>query len=766
LKNINYDIQASARIISILTQSKLEIENILNDLDNIFIIINDKYEVLKCNSSYSKNLDPDSNTLRANFIESLQNEYQQTMKGIIYQMAEDKIQKDIEFKLKDNRLFYVKISVFEPIRKEEGKLFKITGTDVTSLRESEAQMMDIMGVINLGIVFIDKYNNILPGHSEYSKAILEDHELIGKDINSIFFEKTISKLSTSESQAINNLPILFGSSEIEFKTNAFMFPEYIEIDSKITDNAKKLIHFTIEPILLESKVDRYMMILQDVTASKGGDEKSFAEDISHLLVKIDKDKDNTITTIYEINNLFTKLTNTFKNNPNQCLKGPLHSLKGILRVLGLNFLAQLVHDSEDLYSGDIYLTSDFKILLDEIIICWDKLFKIFGYLTLATEDRTSLSFVSKVEKLGRHMLRANLKEKVLSRKSCSMHKLEKLTEIIEEVVVTNVTDLDYQVDFETDFCLGFVHSEVYQALKYSLIHMINNSFAHGFDKNGTFLISVQSKTTSTGDIELIYKDDGSGINIKKLKEVIIKKEGRNSISDLSDMKIAEYIFKEDLSTKDEVTEISGRGVGLAAAYYDVTKLGGEFKLTELHKGCSFQINVPVWPSEEIPPSVISNYQLTNLFELLTVKNIDLPIGFYSFTDLFRFCTVLDFLRSEFSVENLKYVDNSIDHQFIEIETHISSLLGEDNCKIYIADNNQLTSLAFSKLKLNEFSFPEISISKNVAEVKDYSSFFSDFFGKNQSVVKINATNKSNSNVDMKTITLNFFEEFLELQLLK
>ena len=47
MKNLNQDIQASEKILSILKTSKQQSDNILNDLDNIFLVINQKNEILK-----------------------------------------------------------------------------------------------------------------------------------------------------------------------------------------------------------------------------------------------------------------------------------------------------------------------------------------------------------------------------------------------------------------------------------------------------------------------------------------------------------------------------------------------------------------------------------------------------------------------------------------------------------------------------------------------------------------------------------------------
>ena len=77
-------------------------------------------------------------------------------------------------------------------------------------------------------------------------------------------------------------------------------------------------------------------------------------------------------------------------------------------------------------------------------------------------------------------------------------------------------------------------------------------------------------------IQIAIKDDGRGITPKKIKEIVISKDilSAKEVNNLPDSKILQLIFHEEFSSKDEVTEFSGRGVGLSAVMVEVKKLNG------------------------------------------------------------------------------------------------------------------------------------------------------------------------------------------------
>ncbi len=137
-----------------------------------------------------------------------------------------------------------------------------------------------------------------------------------------------------------------------------------------------------------------------------------------------------------------------------------------------------------------------------------------------------------------------------------------------------------------------------------LVHILRNSVDHGIEKpdarlnlgkpeEGTIRISAR-RERSVAIIEV--EDDGAGIDIDVVKDVAIKKgviqeQDRNTISD-DDARM--LIFNAGMSTSKEVTEISGRGVGMSIVKTKIASLGGSLRLSsEKGKGTKIIMSLPL-----------------------------------------------------------------------------------------------------------------------------------------------------------------------------
>lgn len=120
----------------------------------------------------------------------------------------------------------------------------------------------------------------------------------------------------------------------------------------------------------------------------------------------------------------------------------------------------------------------------------------------------------------------------------------------------------------------------------SLIHVIRNSVDHGIetpeervehgkDEYGKILLSIADAGDS---IVIEVSDDGRGIDREKLKQKAIE-DGFKTASELeSDEAVMELLFEDYFSTKEEVSDISGRGIGLAAVRAEIQKIGGSYRV--------------------------------------------------------------------------------------------------------------------------------------------------------------------------------------------
>lgn len=146
--------------------------------------------------------------------------------------------------------------------------------------------------------------------------------------------------------------------------------------------------------------------------------------------------------------------------------------------------------------------------------------------------------------------------------------------------------------------------KIIEEIKNPLIHILRNSIDHGIEtperrrelgKSPTGHIQISAKHLDNKIlIEVI--DDGQGFNIEKIKEKALNKGflTKEEISDMSDEEIMNIVFYPGFTTGDEVTSISGRGIGMDVVKSKIAQLNGTVKvISEFNVGSKIQIELPV-----------------------------------------------------------------------------------------------------------------------------------------------------------------------------
>ncbi|MDA2921774.1 chemotaxis protein CheA [Patescibacteria group bacterium AH-259-L07] len=127
-----------------------------------------------------------------------------------------------------------------------------------------------------------------------------------------------------------------------------------------------------------------------------------------------------------------------------------------------------------------------------------------------------------------------------------------------------------------------------------LVHLLRNAVDHGIEKSGT--INLQAKREK--DFALIMvENDGKNIDFEKVKRAAVKRNivDAKEIESLSENQLINLLYHPRLSTKDKVTETSGRGVGLSVVKSFVDQIGGrvtvESPITD--GGTRFTLELPL-----------------------------------------------------------------------------------------------------------------------------------------------------------------------------
>lgn len=146
-----------------------------------------------------------------------------------------------------------------------------------------------------------------------------------------------------------------------------------------------------------------------------------------------------------------------------------------------------------------------------------------------------------------------------------------------------------------------IDKTVIERITEPMIHLVRNCVDHGIEDSA---IRVQNKKDPVGQITLkaeqnsgnvliTISDDGGGIDPKRIRKAAIEKKVISEDQVLTDQEAIRLIFEPQFSTKDAVSEVSGRGVGMDIVSTTLIELGGSIEVfSEIGKGTRFEINLP------------------------------------------------------------------------------------------------------------------------------------------------------------------------------
>jgi two-component system, chemotaxis family, sensor kinase CheA len=170
-----------------------------------------------------------------------------------------------------------------------------------------------------------------------------------------------------------------------------------------------------------------------------------------------------------------------------------------------------------------------------------------------------------------------------------------------------------------------------EALADPLVHLVRNSVDHGIEfpevreANGKSRVGqVVLAAEQEGDhILLSISDDGAGMDPVKLRRIAVEKGmfDEDTANRLSDTEAYNLIFAPGFSTKKEISDVSGRGVGMDVVKTKITQLNGTVEIkSELGKGTRFIIKVPLTLAI-MPTLMFMLGQQTFAFPLVSVNEI-------------------------------------------------------------------------------------------------------------------------------------------------
>ena len=488
----------------------------------------------------------------------------------------------------------------ENISAEFGKMSKLINSNINvvtqTLKNDEILALKIKQLLdnaNQGFLYFDKTMKIGGGHSIVAEEIFNKN-ILGYKITKLLYENDIEQQQYMEESLVDILNIDSLRQELMLSlldTNFTINNKSIKIEYKILDN------------------DSYMLILTDISEKIKLDEKLKNE---QQILKMVVEVAITLEQFTEIKDDyydFISKIDSFKNiNKLSELRKYIHTFKGLFAQKEMLHIVKKLHNFENIIDKSLkqniildelkniksdemskWIESDIAILKD---ILGDDYFEQSNFISISKDRIYLLS-----EQTKDNIKLAN------SIKKLSYHNIEIFFRPYEKMVAQLAKRFEKEI-----YPLKIKSDEIYIPNKYesflkSLVHIFRNSVDHGIespevreeigkDYIGSIECNIYQKEKN---LYIEISDDGIGIDIEKIKNKISEKAliSEKEINNLSELDVIMFIFKDEFSTATNITDISGRGVGLSSLLDELNKLNGSVNIkNNFKKGIKFQFILP------------------------------------------------------------------------------------------------------------------------------------------------------------------------------
>lgn len=236
----------------------------------------------------------------------------------------------------------------------------------------------------------------------------------------------------------------------------------------------------------------------------------------------------------------------------------------------------------------------------------DEIMNLVGELVLVRNRMSMLRTRTEDDELGKAigslaLVTADLQAAVMKTR---MQPIKKVFSRFPRVVRDLARNLGKEIELETFGEETDLDKNLVEALADPLVHLIRNAVDHGVEmpdvreasgkpRKGTVVLGAAQE----GDhISLLIQDDGRGMDPEKLRAKAVEKGlmDPGMAERLSDRECFDLIFLAGLSTKEEISDVSGRGVGMDVVKTRITQLNGSIEIdSKLGVGTKLNVKLPL-----------------------------------------------------------------------------------------------------------------------------------------------------------------------------
>ncbi|RZI84219.1 MAG: hypothetical protein EOP38_09865 [Rubrivivax sp.] len=484
------------------------------------------------------------------------------------------------------------------------------------LRKKTNDIQSMLQNMPQGVLTVVPGQTIHPEYSAYLETIFETKEIAGKNVMDLFF-KDSSVGADAMSQVDAAIDSCIGEDSINYEFNSHLF--VTEIDKTMADGSVKSLSLSWSPISLDDTVEKLMICVRDVTELKrlekeAGEQKRELERIGQILAvtqeKFNEFIDGSLRFIEENRQLISQTRDKQADVANLLFRN-MHTIKGNARTYGLTHMTDLVHETEQAYD-DLRHNQDsvwqpeqllaqldgVKALVDEYARINEHMLGRKGPGRRGSVEKYLMVEKARVEHSLETLTTADQSDLVSMRSAINQvrHTLDLIgTERLDAIlagVVDSLPSLARELGKEAPVVAVedhgiVVRNQIAPMLKNTFTHLLRNAVDHGLEtieervakgKPAAGRIEVDLSVTD-GRMAIKLRDDGKGIAIGKLRATALARALMSPEEARSPHAVAMMIFAAGFSTATEVTQVSGRGVGMDAVKGFLEKEGG---LVQIH----------------------------------------------------------------------------------------------------------------------------------------------------------------------------------------
>lgn len=477
------------------------------------------------------------------------------------------------------------------------------------LRQKTNDINNMMQNMHQGIFTILPGGKIHPEYSAYLESIVESKAIANASVMDLMFNG--SELGGNAlSQISAALDAVLGEDAMMFDFNRHCLVK--EFTKTMPDGRSKIMELDWDPILSESDViEKLMVTVRDVTDLRGlqaeAEKQKWELDVIGQILSVSTDKFlSFLKDAYRFSDENEQLINASSEasaDVVSTLFRNMHTIKGNARTYGFVAITDVSHAAESTYDAmrksEVAAWDKEKMLAElsatrSLIQTYESIYtgKLSGNTAAGTfveqglldklkqildgisdQDGKNLQQALKDVKAVTNAIGTESMESMLDAIVRSMPDMaQKLGKPAPHVVIE-----DHNIRFNADIA---------QVIKNVFTHSFRNAMDHGLESAeervahgkpdfGTIKVEVIEENEQ---VVLTMTDDGRGLAVKKLKEKAIKNGLIDAKGEISSHDLGELIFQSGMSTADNVSDISGRGVGMDAIRKFVESAGGKVEI--------------------------------------------------------------------------------------------------------------------------------------------------------------------------------------------